>query len=67
MTYDLPTYFEFAKNMTVNLNMNVKELFQNPYNYDLKTDSKDIHNTTDASIPKLVQNAKDMFSITLIQ
>ncbi len=67
MIYDLPTSVSLDANRTINLKMDIRELFQNPYSYDLKVDDKNIHNTTATGITKLVQNSKDMFTITSIQ
>lgn len=67
LRYEFPANFSLADSRTINLKMDIKELFQNPYSYNLKVDDKDIHSTTANGISKLVQNSKDMMSILSIQ
>ncbi len=67
MSYEFPANFSLADSRTINIKMDIKELFQNPYSYNLKVDDKDIHSTTSKGISKLVQNSKDMMSILSIQ
>ena len=67
MKYAFQTNISLDANRTINLKMDMKELFQNPYNYNLKVDDKDIHSTTASGIAKLVQNSKDMITVTSIQ
>ncbi len=67
MAYDLPVALNLASNRKMNMKMDLKELFQNPYVYDLKMDDKDIHSTTTAGLIKLVANSKDMFSISSVE
>ncbi len=67
MKFDFPATIQLDKNRTINLKMDVKELFENPNIYDLKTDDNSIHNTTATGLVKLVPNAKDMMSVTSVQ
>jgi hypothetical protein len=67
MNYMLPAAISLDQDRTVNLKMDVKELFQTPNIYDLKTDDTDIHSTNAPGLPKLIQNSADMMSITSIQ
>ncbi len=67
MKYDLPTSIVLTSNKVVNLKMDIKEYFQNPYAYSLKTDDSSIHDLSAPGISKLVQNSKDMFSVTSVQ
>jgi hypothetical protein len=67
MSYDLPAVFTLNNVTTINLKMDIQKMFQGQYNYDLKVDPKDIHSTTISTIYKLVENAKNMMSVTSIQ
>lgn len=67
MQYQLATPVTLDQNRTVNVTMDIKELFEHPNTYDLKTDDKDIHTATGASVTKLVQNAQDMFRVSGVQ
>lgn len=67
MKYSLPLNMELSADKTIKLKMDLKELFQTPFNYDLKSDQKDIHTTNEPGISKLVQNSVDMFSVLSVQ
>ncbi|MEI6507652.1 MAG: MbnP family protein [Bacteroidota bacterium] len=67
MKYELPASIQMDNNRTVNLKMDLKELFQTPNVYDLKVDNKDIHSTTAPGLLKLIPNSKDMMTLISVQ
>jgi hypothetical protein len=67
MNYEFSAAISLEQDRTVNLKMDIKELFQNPNTYNLKTDDRNIHSTSPAGLPKLIQNSTDMMSVISIQ
>ncbi len=66
-TNDLTGYAKEGNSFTLQYKMDVAELFKGPNTINMRNEPKDIHSATEpVLLPKLVQNMKDMVSLTAV-
>lgn len=60
---DLNTFKVKSKNPTLNLALDINEMYQNPEVYSFKSDGLSIHSDTDPGVDKMGRNMKDLLKV----
>jgi hypothetical protein len=66
-SFDLNSYNLNKSNVTITLEMDVNEMFENPQTYDFKVDATSIHSNTQPEAAKIKANMVDICKIISVQ
>lgn len=66
-SFDLSKYSMNKSNVTITLEMDLNEMFENPQTYDFKVDATSIHTSTQPEAAKIKANMVDIAKIVSVQ